>query len=427
MNEILNQLPKMLTGRELRDALTVLPDYDEAVCQMDSADRLMYLSDIYRIYIPSQMSVEIYSKLYLSMIRSLQKKNTRTAVMQRNENYRRIQSKSYDGIIGGSDSFTIIGCSGIGKSSAIANSIQTATDNVILEIENPYVRIIPCVICQCPHDCSVKGLLLEVLRKIDESIGSNYYKQALRARATTDMLIGNVSQAALNHIGVLVIDEIQNVCHNRNGINLVSVLTQLINNSGISICMVGTPESANFFEKEMQLARRSLGLQYMELPYSQYFKMFCQTVYRYQYVRKRTELSDLITEWLYEHSSGLVSLVISLIHDAQEIAIMNGNEILDLHALDIAYQERLKMMHDYIRPAIITKQSTTVRNKKVTVKKALKKETLEGSASETEKVKKKPASIEQTNIHSLIMNARNTDENIIDLLRDHICIAEVAV
>lgn len=424
MNEIIMQIPKMLTGNELKEALTVLPDYDGTVCQMDSATRLIHLSDIYRIYIPSQMSVEIYSKLYLSMIRSLQKKHTRAAVMQRNENYRRIQNRPYEGIIGGSDSFTIIGCSGIGKSSAIANSIQTATGNVILEIENPYTRIIPCVICQCPHDCSVKGLLLEVLRKVDEFIGSNYYKQALRARATTDMLIGNVSQVALNHIGLLVIDEIQNVCHNRNGINLVSVLTQLINNSGISICMVGTPESSNFFEKEMQLARRSLGLQYMELPYNQYFKMFCQTVYRYQYVRNRTGISDLIIEWLYEHSSGLVSLVISLIHDAQEIAIMNGNETLDLQALDMAYQERLKMMHDYIRPAIITKQSTTVRKKKAARTKVSEmKNTGENKVSEIKKAMVR----EQTDIYKLIMNVRNTDKDIAELLRDYIYVAEVAV
>ena len=40
MNEIVSQIPKMLTGEKLKDALTVLPDYDEAVCQMDSADRL---------------------------------------------------------------------------------------------------------------------------------------------------------------------------------------------------------------------------------------------------------------------------------------------------------------------------------------------------------------------------------------------------
>lgn len=67
-------------------------------------------------------------------------------------------------------------------------------------------------------------------------------------RVTTDMLIGCVSQVSLNHIGLLVVDEIQNVCNHRNGTNLVSMLTQLINNSGISICMVGTFLSANLSE-----------------------------------------------------------------------------------------------------------------------------------------------------------------------------------
>lgn len=42
----------------------------------------------------------------------------------------------------------------------------------------------------------------------------------------------------------------------------LGVLTQLINNRGILICTVGTPESAVFFLQAMQLARRSLGLQY---------------------------------------------------------------------------------------------------------------------------------------------------------------------
>lgn len=72
------------------------------------------------------------------------------------------------------------------------------------------------------------------------------------------MLIGTVSQASLNHVGLLVVDEIQNVVDSRYGKALVSMLTQLINNSGISICMVGTPICEIFFEKEVQLARRAL-------------------------------------------------------------------------------------------------------------------------------------------------------------------------
>jgi len=54
--------------------------------------------------------------------------------------------------------------------------------------------------------------------------------QILISRATTDMLIGSVSQVALNHIGLLIVDEIQNVVNSKNGKSLVGALTQLINN-----------------------------------------------------------------------------------------------------------------------------------------------------------------------------------------------------
>ena len=66
------------------------------------------------------------------------------------------------------------------------------------------------------------------------------------------MLIGNVSQVALNHIGILIVDEIQNVVNSKHGKTLVKMLTQLINNSGISICMVGTPICKDFFEQEKE-------------------------------------------------------------------------------------------------------------------------------------------------------------------------------
>ena len=67
------------------------------------------------------------------------------------------------------------------------------------------------------------------------------------------------------------------------------MLTQLINNSGISICMVGTPESAVFFESAMQLARRSLGLQYQAMEYNHDFQHICKVLYSYQYTKKHTE------------------------------------------------------------------------------------------------------------------------------------------
>ncbi len=409
LSDVIHILPTMKSGTELLSALEVLPEYDAAICDADAPVRLMALSDLYRVYVPNQMSLEIYSKLYLALMRSLQKKGTTLAIQQRNQNYRAIVQQEYSGIMGGSDSFTIIGASGIGKSSAISRAITLITENRIIEVENPHTKIIPCICVQCPFDSSVKGLLLEILRKVDEVIGGNYYPNALRARTTTDMLIGSVSQVALNHIGLLVVDEIQNVCNSKNGKSLVGMLTQLINNSGISICMVGTPESAVFFEQAMQLARRSLGLRYDVMEYGEDFKTFCKVLYSYQYVKQRTEITDGITEWLYEHTSGNISVVVSLIHDAQEIAILNGREVLNLESLNEAYQQRLSMLHGFIQPK--PKCQTSKTKRRTTILKVDTDVETDGEFT----------------IAALVSQAKSEGVDIVELLKQHLPVVEVAV
>ena len=413
MNKVIKELPDMLLGNELQKAMSIIPKYDKQI-QEDGGmtERLLKLSDLYSIYIPSQMSTEIYSKLYLGIIRSMQKKGNKLAVQQFNSTYRTMQNvknktgnQQYDGIIGGSDSFTIIGTSGIGKSSAISRALNLIEANHVIEIEQPYTKILPCLTVQCPFDSSVKGLLLEILRKVDEQLGTDY---AQTKRFTTDMLIGAVSQVCLNHIGLLVVDEIQNVVNSKNGKNLIGSLTQLINNSGISICMVGTPESEIFFEQAMQLARRSVGLKYTALPYDEHFCEVCECLFSYQYVKNTTQIDSTIIDWLYQHSAGVISIVVSLIHDAQEIAILNGREVLDTKSLDEAYNNRLSMLHDYIKPAMRKKP---IGNNKIKKQNNITILPIENNAD-----------IQTDLIQNIAKECKKDGINIVEILSQHITI-----
>lgn len=414
MIDFTTKLPEMKSGNELISALSIIPEYDETICQQNQAVRLMALSDLYQIYIPSQMSLEIYSKLYLALLRSMQKKGTQMAIKQRYENYKAIQQQSYSGILGGSDSFTIIGTSGIGKSSAISRAISLITENRIIETDKPYTKIIPCLIVQCPFDSSVKGLLLEILRKVDEELGTDHYIHAVKSRAsTTDMLIGAVSSIALNNIGMLVVDEIQNVVNSKNGKSLIGALTQLINNSGISICMVGTPESTVFFEQAMQLARRSVGLQYTTMKYDEYFQSFCKVIFKYQFLKNHTEITVAITEWLYEHSAGVVSVVVSLIHDAQEIAILTGKEVLNLDTLNEAYQQRLTLLHGYIQPSVIQNKPTTKKKKTVA---SVKKNQTQSQPKQ-----------ERYSITEIAERAKAENLDVVELLKEVYTVIEVVI
>lgn len=354
----MGKMPKMVMGKELEKEMKSLPAYDPEICKADAGTRLVALNDVADVYIPSQMSYEVYSKIYLSMLHSLKKKQNREAVVQGNQNHRRLQGLSYHSVLGGSDSFSIIGPSGIGKSTALAKSIALAGGEQIITTENPYAQIIPCVNVQCPHDCSVKGLLLAILSQVDIAIGTRYEYLAVKNKASIDSLIGTVSQVALNNILLIVIDECQNVCRNKGGVNLVSAMTQLINSSGVSICMVGLPETEMFFSNEMQLARRSVGLSYKALPCSDYFIKFCETLFSYQYVSHPSRITTDLIELLYECTGGILALVVSVVMEAQQIAILTGKEKLGKETILMAYEQRMKNIQDFVKPKTKIRKQT---------------------------------------------------------------------
>ena len=377
MNDVVKLMPEMIMGEALDEKLKILPEYDAGIRNASATERLVALQDLYSVFIPNQMSREIYSKLYLSLLRSMQKKKSILAIRQFNENNKLIRQKTYESIIGGSDSFTVIGPSGIGKSSAISRAINILTETPVLKLDN--TNVISCLQVQAPADCSVKGLLLEILRKSDEVLNSSYYNNAFKSHPTVDMLIGIVSQVALNHIGLLIVDEIQNVVNSKNGKTVIGTLTQLINNSGVSIGMVGTPESTIFFEQAMMLARRSLGLNYSAMEYGEEFREFCKTLINYVYVKEEVDVNEALFMWLYNHSSGNASIVVSLIYAAQEIAILEGYETLSIKTLNLAFERRMAVLHDYIE---VPKTNTpSVRKKTTELPEIIKSTTLDAFVS----------------------------------------------
>lgn len=72
--DLIRQMPEMLSGQELYEKLADIPVYSEEIRGKSQTERLIELVMLYEIYLPSEMSIEIYSKLYLALLRSLQKR-----------------------------------------------------------------------------------------------------------------------------------------------------------------------------------------------------------------------------------------------------------------------------------------------------------------------------------------------------------------
>ncbi len=350
MKRIVDMLPAMLSSEEAKKSMTVLPAYDRGIVYRSPTERLIALNDIYDLYLAGDMSIEIYTKLYLALYRSLQKKDTKNAIVQSNELFKIHHGMNGNSVIGGADCLAIVGDAGIGKSRTLSRVIDVIAGKNCIVMTDPYRKIIPCISVQTPFDSSVKSLLLEILRSVDMVLNTKYYEYAMRSKATTDNLIGTVSSVALQHIGMIIVDEIQNCIKAKQGRNLVGTLTQLINAAGVAIVMVGTPESEQFFESEMYLARRTQGLHYGTLQNDDYFREICLSLFHYRYVTNEFTPSDDIIYWLYEKCRGNISVLVSLIHDTQEIAILDGTEVLNKKSIQGAYDKRLESMHVYLTP-----------------------------------------------------------------------------
>ncbi|MCX4328745.1 MAG: ATP-binding protein [Lachnospiraceae bacterium] len=411
-------LPKMLFGEELKTELEVLPEYDEAFRELDAGARLLKLPDIYRIFIPNDMAYEIYHKLYSMVSVSMQRKGTAEAVRLLNAAQRGHEETEssggyaiheYKGVATGMTSATCIGVSGIGKTSCLqaASGLCGGT----IETKLPYQKLVPVLEISCPFNCSFRSLCSQMLAKLDECLGTDYYQKSLKRSINAEQVMQMVCNLANIHIGVLVIDEIQMIIENKSGTQLYRMILQLINSSNICVLMCGTPECVPFFEQNPQMARRMAGLQYGPMMYDVHFKEFCQTVFSYQYTKNKTELTDGILEWMYEHSGAIPATVTALIYSAQEISIQNGSEKLDIAALNAAYDKRMKMLHPYILPNIKMDKKYAAQPKQPdrTIEKTI------------------PADAVQVDIESLVVSAKKQGEDTVEVLDRHIPVMEVVL
>ena len=130
MNNLVSQLNKYYSGPELLEQLKVLPPYRNDLTTIP--ERLMALLDVYKIFIPNQTTIDIYNRLYLSLVNSLDKKNTLLETQLANDNFRSIKGLKRYGVIGGMESFRITGTAGLGKTSSIQRCADVITGNKII-------------------------------------------------------------------------------------------------------------------------------------------------------------------------------------------------------------------------------------------------------------------------------------------------------
>lgn len=342
-----DKMPNLLTDIELINNLKNHIETSD-INSLNKIDRLNRLLDIYDIFIPNKMSIDIYYLLYSFLMRSLQKKEILISNNQMIINRRIINGTYKPKGINGGDCSLIVGDSGIGKTSSFQRAIEIIAPN------NYYIAeynqtIIPFLVIEASPISSAKSCFFEILRMIDECIGTNYYESNNRSTINTDSLLGVVCEALLLHVGVLIIDEADRLVGNKKSITLINFITELMNLSGVSIIMFGTKQVLNFFEQTPYLARRSMGQVYSSMEYEKEYIDFLIELFKYQFTLNKIELTSKIARHIYNLTSGVQALIIQLFILTQQEAIKNNTEIISIDGLTNAFKNKMNIVSGFLK------------------------------------------------------------------------------
>lgn len=362
MNDLILQINDLYCEKELINKLLVLPHYNDKAKNVK--DKLISLLDVYKIFIPTKTTVEIYNQLYLSLISSLEKKESIEEVQLINDNFRGIRGFKRYGVIGGLESFKITGTAGLGKTSNVQRCIDLISDNKIIVTKNDR-KIIPILFVECVADGSFKGLLYSILQTVDIKLGTSYFTINKKPTMTIDILLNVVSNILINHVAVLVIDEMERVANDsKKGETLINYLTQLVNQSNISICFVGNESSNKFFEMKEYLGRRTIGYSIEKFSYDEDYYNFLSILFQYQYVEEHIKLNGEVAREIFRFTNGIPSMIIGLFVETQKKMILNKINKFTVDLFEDVYKSCFVNMMAYIEDKPI-ELSETIKNESI--------------------------------------------------------------
>ncbi|WP_182849698.1 AAA family ATPase [Pelagerythrobacter aerophilus] len=193
----------------------------------------------------------------------------------------------------------------------------------------------------------------EFLQALSEVAGDPRIRDTFLAQnASKDLGPAAVVELAKVHsLGCLVIDDVQNFLTTENGdvSKVRKLLKRLQDDADVPVVLLGTLAGAAYVEGELESALAFGGAAsdvWDRLPYDRSWRQFAEALWQYQWTRTPVELSEDLSEQLYYHSQGVISLAISLYERVQRELILLGKR-------DIKAGNSEDFAHEIITPGFI--------------------------------------------------------------------------
>lgn len=359
-NPFIEALPPIYSKGEVVDKLVVYPNYNDKERMLESHLRVHMVQRLFQCFQPLQIHLDLESRISRVIRQGYLARNPFRPEYAANlqDGYRMIQNLNFDLCSNKrfrttAAGFTIIGVSGMGKTTAI-NRILATMPQIIVHSEYRGVKFSMCQLVwlklDCPYDGAVKGLCMEFFSKVDSLLGTNYYKKHVSGRHTVDSMLSIMSQVARHTgLGMIVIDEIQHLKQAKSGGSekMLNFFVTLVNTIGVPVVLIGTTKAMSVLQSEFRQARRGSGqgdMVWERLKKDNNWDLLMGAIWDYQWTKKEVPFTQEISDVMYEESQGIIDIAVKLYAMAQIRAIYSGVEEVTADLIRQVSKENLKLV-----------------------------------------------------------------------------------
>lgn len=370
-NPLIEALPPIFTEDDVIEQLSVFPPHDEKERSLNATYRFHCVQRLFQYFQPFEKHLDLEQRISSAIRQGYLRRNpmNREEVLRVHESYKAIKEgrflKTYQTEAKRTATgFTIIGLSGIGKSTAIER-VLSFYPQLIKHQEykgKPFqFTQISWLKLDCPFDGSLKGLCMSFFSELDRLLGSNYLNKFGAQKNTTDLMMQRMAHLASRHgIGLLIIDEVQHLSLSKSGGSdkMLNFFVTLVNTIGIPVLMVGTNKAISILQSEFRQARRGSGqgdMVWSQMPKDESWELFVEGMWEYQWTQNFTELTSEFSDLLYEESQGILDIAVKLFMFSQIKAIVTGYEKITKQIMKQVANDSLRLvkpMLDALRSGI---------------------------------------------------------------------------
>jgi signal recognition particle GTPase len=372
-NPLIQALPPIFSPREFARRVARLPQFNPEERKLEPHYRVHCIERLSRYFDPQNRSVELQQQICGLIIEGYLGRNPLNPEYARRSRqiYQAIEAgdgknlENYVSVPTSASSLTLIGSSGIGKTTNLIN-ILNLYPQVIVHRDYSVYQLVWLKV-DCPHAGSLKGLCTDIFLAADQLLGTNYFKKFGSKGSSEDYMLAQVAQLAhTQHLGVLLIDEMQNLAKAKRGRDeLLNFLVKMDNIIGVPVIRAATNEAFPIFQGNFRNARRATGkagVLWDRMLKDREWEHFLKGMWEYQWtkvfvpiteeINGEEKINEEISEAFYEECQGIIDIAIKLYKMVQWRAISLGTEEITVELIHRVAEEGLqivKPMLDAIR------------------------------------------------------------------------------